>query len=597
MTKPIAVKAKKSLAHDLKQLGRLWPYLKQNKAQFFFAAGLIPVITVIESSLPILLKHVVDFGVIPKDAGQLWYYALGYGLFVVLAYVVRATHSLLMAKSVYRLVTDMRRDLIAHIFRLSARFHDGYLSGAIVTRATSDFDNLSESLNQGVLSTIIDIALLLGAVIGLLVLDWRLALQAMLLVPAVMWVVGKFSDGLKKAMLEARAKISVLNAFAQEALYGHNTVKLLTAEQEASSKFKVMANEYRDAQMKSVVLDAVLFSFLDGISSVTIGIVLWLALKNFGVESGLTAGLLVAFVQYVQNLFEPLKQLGNKIAMLQGVFTSLDRIIELFQTKDFIAGDHQPPPLQGKVSFDHVSFRYQNTDVSPYVLRDISFQVDPGQSVALVGPTGSGKSTIVKLLTKLYDGYDGKIRVDDHDISRLEPSLLRQQIVIVPQDIILFEGSVEFNIGLGTENVTLDDVKEAARAVGADEFINTLPEGYEFMIKEQGSNLSHGQRQLIAFARALAKKPKIIVLDEATSAVDPASEQIIQRGIERLLAGHTVIVIAHRLSTISSCDRILVIERGHLVESGSHQELLRNHQGTYYRLHHSQFAASAAGLR
>jgi ATP-binding cassette subfamily B protein len=504
---------------------------------------------------------------------------------VLLEYASRAGQSVATSYAVLRMIRALRMRLIAHVMELKAAFHDKTLSGTLVTRATGDFDSLSDSLNMGVLTSVVDLAVLAGCVVGMFVLSWQLALTTLVVLPFVAWIVQQFSRGLKTAMLKARAKISALNAYTQECLYGNATIKLLTGEREAARRYDVLNIEFRDAQMSSVVLDAAMFSVLDGIASITVGVVLWLAVTRSGIADAVSAGVMVAFVQYVQQLFEPLKQLGNKMAMLQGAFTSIDRVFGVLRHDERIAGALPCPPISGRVEFRDVSFAYDAAAPVPERILDrISFQLQPGESLAIVGPTGSGKSTIIKLLTKLYDGYQGTIELDGLDLAALEPTSLRRRVAIVPQDIVLFDGTVEFNISLGMDGVTRADVERAARQVGADEFIRRLPGGYDHAIRERGANLSHGQRQLIAFARALARNPGLVILDEATSSVDPESEAYVQAAIASLLKGRTVIVIAHRLSTIRRCDKILVLERGRVVEDGAHEELLAR-RAAYYRLH------------
>jgi ATP-binding cassette subfamily B protein len=464
------------------------------------------------------------------------------------------------------------------------------MSGALVTRATSDFDNLNESLNQGVLSSIVDLAVLVGALVGLFLLDWKLALVTLIILPLTVMIIVLFSRALKHSMLLARVKIAALNAFTQECLYGSSTIKLLIAHRDSNRRFQKLAIEYRDAQMKSVVADAALFALLDGVSSITIGIILWLAVSDMHGSSVLSAGIMIAFVQYVQNLFDPLKQLGNKIAMLQGAFTAIDRIFGIFETREFIGGEEPVKKLEGTVEFKNVSFQYLPDSRT---LKNVSFRLQKGESLAIVGATGSGKSTVIKLLTKLYDGYEGHISVDGYDLQTMNGQELRRQIAIVPQDIVIFHGTVAFNIGLGDEQTDRERIQSAARFVGADRFIEQLPGGYDFMVREGGDNLSHGQRQLLAFARAIAKDPRIMILDEATSSVDPASEALIQQAIERIFTGRTLIVIAHRLSTIRKCDQILVLDHGEVMEMGSHEELLTK-RGRYFELHQKMAAESPA---
>lgn len=576
-----SLKQFKKLGSDFKQLIKLWPFLSQQKGMILVACFLIPVISLLQMGIPFILKRTVDQGVLAGNFDVITWGALAYLAVVLLEYATRATQTILTSRAVFHMVRSMRMALIEHIMRLSARFHDRNMSGALVTRATSDFDNLNESLNQGVLSSVVDLAVLVGALVGLFLLDWKLASVTLIILPITVMIIVMFSRALKHSMLLARVKIASLNAFTQECLYGSSTIKLLNAHQDSNRRFQKLAIEYRDAQMKSVVADAVLFALLDGVSSITIGIVLWLAVTEIHGDTLLSAGVMIAFVQYVQNLFDPLKQLGNKIAMLQGAFTAIDRIFGIFETREFISGDEQVQALQGVVEFRHVSFQYLPDSKT---LRDISFRLRQGQSLAIVGATGSGKSTIIKLLSKLYDGYEGTITVDGLDLRQMNGQQLRRHIAIVPQDIVIFHGTVAFNIGLGDEQTDLERIKSAARFVGADRFIEQLPGGYDFIVREGGDNLSQGQRQLLAFARAIAKEPRIMILDEATSSVDPASEALIQQAIERIFTGRTLIVIAHRLSTIRKCNQIMVLEHGTVMEVGSHEELLAR-RGRYYELH------------
>ncbi|RYZ60043.1 MAG: ABC transporter ATP-binding protein [Proteobacteria bacterium] len=569
----------KRLFDDLKDLGRLWPFLKNHKKALIISCTLIPLISILQMSVPFILKRTIDQGVLKGDFQFLTYGAIAYLSVVVVEYFVRATQSILTSRAVFQMIRDMRMALIDHIMRLSARYHDRNLSGALVTRATSDFDNLSESLNQGVLSSVVDLAVLAGAVVGLFLLDWHLALITICVLPFVLVTINFFSRALKQSMLLARVKIAALNAYTQECLYGVNTVKVLSGQPDTEKKFDRLTLEYRDAQMKSVVSDAVLFSLLDGIASITIGLVLWFTIRPS--DTILSAGIMIAFVQYVQNLFDPLKQLANKIAMLQGAFTAIDRVFSIFDTKEFISGDEPSEVLLGKVEFVDLSFSYNPPTPT---LEHVSFAIPAGESLALVGTTGSGKSTIVKLLSKLYTGYTGDIRIDNQSLEKMDGVGLRRKIAIVPQDIVIFKGSVSFNIGLGDPEISQDMIEEAARYVEADRFIQRLPGVYEYQLREGGDDISVGQRQLIAFARAIVRNPKIIILDEATSSVDPASDGIIQRAIEKLFSGRTLIVIAHRLSTIRRCDMIAVLEKGKILEMGNHGDLIQK-QGKYYSLH------------
>ena len=577
---------------DIAGLRKLWPYLVQDKSMILAAAVLIPLISGLQMALPLLLRLTIDKGVLSGNFTNLLLGSGCYLVVVIAEYLARAGQSIASSRAVLNMIRIMRLKLIDHVLDLKAAYHDRALSGALVTRATGDFDNLSESLNLGVLNSIVDIAVLIGCVLGMFLLNWQLALAAILILPLVTWIVQWFSKGLKSSMTLARVKIAALNGYTQECFYGHATVKLLNGEKAATQQYNQLNTDYRDAQMESVILDAVMFAVLDGIASITLGLVLWLIVGGVVDSAGgvgswgsaLTAGVLVAFVQYIQQLFEPLKQLGNKMAMLQGAFSSIDRIFGILDKDDKVTGKTIIRDISGRVTFDHVGFGYSANHQQIPVLKDISFVLEPGKSVALVGATGSGKSTIIKLLTKLYDGYSGTITIDDRDLKDIEPKSLRQHLAIVPQDIVLFDGTVEFNISLGTPGITREQVIKAAREIGAARFIERLPGGYDFEIREHGSNLSQGQKQLLAFARALAKNPALVVLDEATSSIDPESESVIQEATTRLLKDRTVIVIAHRLSTIRQCDQIIVIDKGQIIESGTHQKLLAAN-GAYFQLY------------
>lgn len=570
---------------DLLSLKRLWPYLKKNKKLLFFSAALIPIISLTQTSMPLLVKWIVDQGIIAKDETTLIWGSLAGLSIIIVEYGVRALQTLSAAKSVHEMIKDMRGYLVSHIMDLSARFHDRNLSGSLTTRATSDFDNLSESLNTGVLNSIVDISVLIGAIIGLVVLNWQLALCALVILPVVFLIVTQSSKLLKRTMLSARIKIAALNAFTQECLYGSTTIKLLAAENHATKNFDKLSIAYRNAQMKSVVIDASLFALLDGLSTITIGVVLWYAVSQiYGESSTLTVGVMIAFIQYIQNLFEPLKQLGNKIAMLQGAFTSLDRIFGIIDQKDFITGHEQIESSHADLKIENLSFYYHKD--GRRILDKLSFQLESGHSLAIVGRTGSGKSTIIKLISKLYDGYEGSIYFGSQDLKKISSHSLHQSLAIVPQSIVLFEGSILFNITLGLPKVSKEDAIKAAKLVGLHDYASQFPNGYDHLISEDGGNLSQGQQQLIVFARALAKNPQFIILDEATSSVDPASERLIQNALNRILRGRTVIVIAHRLSTIRSCDNILYLSDGKILEQGSHHALIEA-KGRYYSLYHA----------
>lgn len=567
---------------NFRALVKLWPWLKTSKTYLILAMIMIPASATIESLTPIVVQKTIDLGILKRDQAVIYHWA---GIFLVLvffSYIFRALQAITTATAVHRMILDMRGSLVRHVLRLPSSFHDKQLSGALATRATGDFDNLSESLNQGVLSSLIDVVALVGCIVGMFVLSVKLAFITLILLPLVTWIVVWFSRKLNNAMMSARKKISALNGYTQEAFSAMTAVKLLNATRHVSKRYANLNGDYRDAQMESVFYDAFMFATLDGIASITLGIVLFTVIRTAGIGSDLTAGVIVGFVQYVQLIFEPLKQLGTKMAMLQGAFTSVERIFGLLDRTDHIPGnEHAAWPHAPDVAFKHVYFSYGAE--SGEVLKDVSFDLPGGSSLAIVGATGSGKSTIVKLICKMYAGHSGTITLNGQDINRFDAMDLRRHMAIVPQDIVLFEASVAFNISLGSPDINAADIKAAAAITGADRFINGLPGQFDYLIREGGGNLSHGQRQLIAFTRALVRQPRILVLDEATSSIDPQSEALIQESISRILKGRTVIIIAHRLNTIKHCDHVLVIEHGKVQENGTIPDLIAK-KGRFFEL-------------
>jgi len=567
---------------ELRKLSRLWPYIKPYRLLNISALLLVPLVTVIQMLMPIVMYLLIDRGVKLHNSPLITTYAVYYLILAVILYLGQSFQSLLSGMAVQRMIRTLRLTLSRHLLYLPARFHDHNLSGALATRATSDFDSLADSFNKGIINASVDIISLVGSVAGMFLLNWRMALVLAVSLPLVWVIVTLFTRMLKRVLLLARRRLSRLNAYAQECLTGNATVKVLGAERRSSRMYDRYNIEYRDEQMKSVILDSLLYAVIDGFSSVVIGALFWLVLSSLVSVPALTVGLLVAAVAYIKQIFEPLKQLSNKIAMLQGVFTAIDRIFGLLDEDHRIEGEQSVSLVSGEVVFRNVSFHY--TGETEKILDNISFTIRPGESLAIVGATGAGKTTIIKLLSKLYDGYVGLITIDGVDLAALNGNALRTGIAFVPQDIALFDGSLRFNIGLGREEYTDAHIEAAALQIGAMDFIRKLPGGLDYRVREQGSNLSQGQRQLIIFSRALVTDPALVILDEATASVDPASEEIIQQATEKLFASRTCIVIAHRLTTIRNCTSILCLEKGRILEQGSHEQLIAR-RGFYYTLH------------
>lgn len=576
--------------NDFRNLKKLWPYARQDKKQFTLAIVLIPVISLVQLAQPLILRHAIDEGVMQKDYLNLRFYAGIFLAFVVSEYLCRGFQSVMTTVAVERMIKRMRVKLCTHLLHMSLQFHHKNLSGILVTRTTSDFDNLSESLTEGTLQSLVDIVVLIGCLVGMISLHPFLGILTSLTLPFVFWLVIWFSKMIKSSLLEARKHLAQLNAYTQECLQGISTIKLLVAEKASKNKYHELNENFRKAQMASVTFDAMLFSILDGIASITIGLILWLILTRLHWDKNLSAGVIVAFVRYAQQIFDPLKQLGQTIALLQGVFTASNRIFGLLDQHEFIDGNQPLERIKGHIEFQNVQFSYPLAKGVPtensFQLKNMNFSIRPGQSLALVGPTGSGKSTIIKLITKQYQGYSGHILIDGLELKELDPFVLRKKIAIVPQDVVLFRGSIAFNISLGHPAVSDAAVKQAATLVGIDPFIQTLSQTYDFLVDEEGSNLSAGQKQLLVFARAIARNPDLVILDEASSSLDPVSEKLVQNAIENIFLQKTAIVIAHRLSTIRHCHKILVIKKGLLAEEGTHEELMQR-EGEYFKLSRS----------
>ncbi len=589
---------------DFAKLGHLWPFVKKYPLWLSLTAMFIPLIAGLQSIRPFLLKEAIDKGILPADANYLWYMGLLFGGVVFFEYIFRASQSLASAWLVHRSIADMRRSLVSHILRLPMRYHDRKKSGSLVTRATSDFNNLSESLIFGIVTGIIDLAALVGCMIGMFFLSPGLTGLVLLVLPVVFIVIGIMSNILKKTMLIARKKIAELNAFIQETIASHTTIKLTNAQEQTIENADKLGAEYRDMQMRSVVVDASLFAFLDGVSSICIGLAMWTALAwvdpNTASGSGawLSAGLLVAMVQYIQQVFEPLKQLGNKIAMLQSAFTAIDRIFSLFEVEQEYANKNAGPMPEYQeenfkeestekksalAQFTQHSFAY--TKNQP-VIKNLSAHIECGKITAIVGSTGSGKSTLSKLITKLYDSDGKSLQVLGRSISDWHPEHLRKKFGIVPQECVLFKGTLAFNLHMGREGISDDSMIKALSVVGLSKeqlCLDSNKDLLSYAVDENGKNLSMGQRQLVVFARALARDPDILLLDEATSSLDPETELVVQEAMQAMLGGRTALIIAHRMRTIEIADKVIVMKKGEIAEQGSRQELFAQ-QGSYYDL-------------
>ncbi len=487
-----------------------------------------------------------------------------------------------------RVMYDIRMKVLRHIQKLSLSFFDKNPVGRLVTRATNDIAVLHEMFTSIVITILHDMFILIGVIIVLLRLNWRLALVSFIVLPITAWITAVFSVRIRDAFREVRVKVAKINASLNESISGMRVTQIFRRETESFRRFAGINHENFLAAMKQLRVFAMFMPLMELASSVAIGLVIWYGGGKV-VQATLSLGTLVAFLSYVQMFFRPLRNLAQQYGTMQQAMASSERIFMLLDDEDVVPEPDEPrrpDDVRGRIAFENVWFGYVEDE---WVLRDVSFTVEPGETVAIVGATGAGKTSIISLLERFYDIQKGRVTLDGVDIRDMEKPFLRSHLGLVMQDVFVFAGDIKGNIRLGNESVTDEELKRVAEYVNADRFIEKLPDGYDEEVHERGVTLSTGQRQLLSFARALAFDPRILILDEATSNIDTETEHLIQDALVRLMEGRTSIVIAHRLSTIQHADKILVMHRGKIREAGNHQELLAK-RGYYYRLYQLQYA-------
>ena len=560
---------------------RLWPYARPDWWLFALALTMTPVTTALALAQPWVMKVVVDDHVTAGKLEGLQDMAVLYLGAVLAHYALTAVYSLCIALAGQRTILRLREGVVRHLLGLAPRFFDRRPAGELLTRATSDVEALGETLSGGVVTILLDVLMVVGVLSAMLILDWRMTLTLFPVAPPLVLVIEVCRRNLRSAFNRIRETLAQVNAYLAEQVDGMDVVQLFGHEEKSQARFIELNTPYKNASIRSNVFDAAMYAAVDGIGSICIGIMLWYAVSPWAGDA-ITAGLVVAFIDYLNRLFRPIREFSGKVAIIQRASAALSKIFKLVDTQEAIDdGDVALPDCEGHVRFADVRFAY-GQDAEP-VIRGVSFSVEPGQVVAIVGPTGCGKTTLTRLLTRSYQGYEGSITLDGHEVSDLHLTDLRRHVAAVRQDIHLFAESIAFNVGLGKR--TEDELAEAARLVNADAFIDEL--GWDHTLADGGSNVSVGQGQLLTFARTMAYDPTVVILDEATASVDPVTEALIQDAIARILERKTVIVIAHRLSTIRKADRILVLKRGEVVESGTHEELLAL-GGEYARLNFAE---------
>jgi ATP-binding cassette, subfamily B, multidrug efflux pump len=571
---------------QLNILKALLPFLKKHTWLIILASICLLISTLLISVQPLILRTAIDQYIVKGDFPGLIRISLFFLAFIVASFGFNYAGTYTSYLLAQRTIIDLRHAIFSKLLTLSIAFMGRTPLGVLITRSTNDTENLNELMSSGALQLINNIILLLSTIIFLLYLNPKLALISLFLLPIVIVLIIVFSKILRQAYLISRNNLTRINIYLQENLSGVSLIKIFGRKTRNTEQFEKIANDYKQSVYNALSKD-ILFNQLINISSYLSRIAVILFGGYMVMKGETTIGVIPAFLAYLEHFYQPLRDLGERFNIIQDAAASMTKISTILDNDEVVPEIPHPiiTPIEGKISFDRVSFKYDTIKV----LDEVSFHIKKGEKIAIVGPTGAGKSTIMNLLLRFYDVENGSIAIDGIDIRDYRLSHLRSNMAIVLQDVFIFKESIRNNITLGNPNITDEAIIEASQYLNAYDFIMNQPRGFETELSVEGSNLSHGQKQLIAFVRTLVHNPKILLLDEATSSVDTQTEKLIQLGIEKLMHGRTSIVIAHRLSTIIKSDRIFVIQQGKLAEAGNHHELLQK-KGIYYQLYTTQFA-------
>ncbi len=577
-------------SNDWRLMLSLLPYAKQNSKQLVTSLILLGPLSIASAVQPILVQQAIDGPIKNGDLLGLRWICLVILLTIAVRLAFQAWQGYLVQEVGQKITANIRADLFRHVTSLSTSFFDRTPVGKLITRLTSDVEALGDVFATGAVGVLSDLAAIGTIAIFMFLLRWDLALLLLAMVIPVTALIIYFQHEYRKANFTARDRLSELNSILQENIIGANIVQLFRRENFNSAQHLKVNKQYADEVNRTVFHDSAVSATLEWVALVAIAGVLWLGGGQI-IQKNLTFGELSAFVLFSQRLFDPIRQLAEKFTTIQAGFTAVERINAILQEPIEIRDPEYPKTLPldgtGEICFDHVWFGYKPDD---YVLKDVNFTLKAGEKIALVGPTGAGKSSIIRLLSRLYEPTKGRILIDGIDIRDITQSELRRCVGVILQDAFLFSGDIKDNITLG-EDYAIEQVVEAAELMNVDRFIQDLPQAYFTQVRERGTNLSGGQKQLLAFARAAIRDPRILILDEATASLDVSTEFLIQQALDRLLIDRTTIIIAHRLSTIRNVDRILVLKQGEVIESGSHEQLIAKH-GLYASLYELEMMAT-----
>ena len=573
---------------DLKQFVKLMQFVKPYNKSFYLVMFFAVILSVITTVTPYLLKVVVDDYIIPKDYS-------GMTLIILLMIVALTVEVLLMFCFTYysnwlgqKVIKDIRVKIFDKIINLKMSFFDKNSVGRLVTRAVNDIETIASIFSQGLFTIIADLFKMSVILLVMVIISFRLTVVVLLIFPFLIYATRLFQKAMKKAFELVRSEVANLNSFVQERISGIKIVQIFNREKVEEDKFNTINIKHRDAWLKTVWINSIFFPIAEISGSICVGLLVWYGGFNNANGIDISIGTLFLFITMSGLLFRPLRQIADRFNTLQMGMVAVDRIFSIFENDSVIneTGDIDKANFKGKIDFRNVRFSYiSNIEV----LKGISFSVKPGETLAIVGPTGSGKTTIINLISRLYDLNSGQINIDDRSINEYKLNCLRTNVGVILQDVFLFADTIQNNVTLFDENISKDEVINSAKELGIHEFIMSLPENYEFNVQERGNTLSAGQKQLIAFMRVLIKNPDILILDEATSSIDSYSEDLIKNATKKITKNKTSIIIAHRLATIKAASTIIYMEDGVILETGNHYELIELENGRYHKMHQEQF--------